>query len=202
MKKWQIEYFNEISSTQKYLLKKIEEENLNYYCVWSEYQTDGIGTKNNKWIGKKGNLFFSFAVDLDEFKFVPVQSLSVYFSYLMYEELIKHRQNLIIKWPNDIYILKNTPKKVAGILVNIKRKKIVCGIGVNTKHAVALVGGYESESLDIDIKNDKILQDFLNSVLKKHSWEYVFRHYETIFQKSKMYFNINAELNNDATIKR
>ena len=200
--KWKIDYFEEIDSTQKYLLDKIKENDLNYFCVWSEFQTEGIGTKNNKWIGKKGNLFFSFVVNLNEFNFVPMHSLSVYFSYLLYEILIKYRQNLIIKWPNDIYIINKKPKKIAGVLVNIKRKKIICGIGVNTKHSVNLEGEYESGSLDIDIKNDKILQDFLNSVLKKPSWEYIFNKYEKVFEKSKEFFYGNVKLNKDATLKR
>ncbi len=202
MKKWEIEKFDVINSTQKYLLKKIEKEDLNFYCVWSEFQTDGIGTKNNKWVGEKGNLFFSFVINLNEFNFVPMQSISVYFSFIMYEILHKYKNNLIIKWPNDIYIFDEIPKKIAGVLVNIKRKKIICGIGVNTKHSVNLEGEYESGSLDIDIKNDKILQDFLNSVLKKPSWEYVFNKYEKVFGKSKGFFYENAKLNKDATLKR
>ena len=147
-------------------------------------------------------MFFSFVVNLNEFNFVPMHSLSVYFSYLLYEILIKYRQNLIIKWPNDIYIINEKPKKIAGVLVNIKRKKIICGIGVNTKHSVDLEGEYESGSLDIDIKNDKILQDFLNSVLKKPLWEYVFNKYEKVFEKSKEFFYDNVKLNKDATLKR
>ena len=102
---WKIEYFDEIDSTQKYLLKKIEKENLNYYCVWSEYQTDGIGTKGRKWNGKKGNIFISFVIDLNEFNFIPLQSLSVYYSFLTYKVLKKYKNNLIIKWPNDIFLL-------------------------------------------------------------------------------------------------
>jgi len=200
--KWIIEYFEEISSTQKYLLEKIEKENLNYYCVWSENQTSGIGTKNNKWIGKKGNLFFSFVVDLNEFKFVPLQSLSVYFSFLMYKELSKYRKNLLIKWPNDIYMINDKLRKIAGVLVNIKRKKIICGIGVNTKHSVNLVGEYEAGCLELDIKNGKILENFLNSVAEKYLWSDVFKEYKNIFEKSKRYFNINAELDNDAGLKR
>ncbi len=202
MKKWEIEKFDVINSTQKYLLKKIEKEDLNFYCVWSEFQTDGIGTKNNKWVGEKGNLFFSFVINLNEFNFVPMQSISIYFSFIMYEILHKYKNNLIIKWPNDIYIFDEIPKKIAGVLVNIKRKKIICGIGVNTKHSVNLEGEYESGSLDIDIKNDKILQDFLNSVLKKPLWEYVFNKYKKVFDKSKRFFYDNAKLNKDATLKR
>jgi len=198
---WEVHYFEEISSTQKYLLERIEKDNLNYYCVWSEYQTNGIGTKNNKWIGEKGNLFFSFIVDTNEFEFVPMQSLSVYFSFLLYKELKNYKKNLLIKWPNDIYMLKDGLKKIAGVLVNIKYKKIICGIGVNTKHPVRLNDKYKAGSLELDIKNGKILKSFLNSVSKKPEWGYIFMEYKKIFEKSRKYFNINGKLNNDATLK-
>jgi len=200
--KWSIEYFEEIDSTQKYLLERVEKEDLNYYCVWSEYQTDGIGTKNRKWIAKKGNLFFSFVVNLDEFNFVPMQSLSVYFSYLMYEVLRKYDKRITLKWANDLYVLDNEPKKIGGVLTNIKKKKIICGIGINTKFAPEIKSEYKSGCLDISIKNDKILEEFLKEVDKKRKWENVFLEYKKIFEQNKNIFKIKGILNNDATLKR
>ena len=200
-KKWKIEYFNEIDSTQKYLIEKVKKEDLNHYCIWSEFQTDGIGTHQREWIGKRGNLFFSFVIDVNEFDFIPMQSLSIYFSFLMYKVLEKYNNKLTIKWPNDLYILDEIPKKVGGVLVNIIKKKIICGIGVNTKHNVNLDTEYKSGSLDIDIKNDKILKNFLVLVDKKILWEDVFKEYKGIFEKNKSIFGIKKNLNNDATLK-
>ncbi|EDM24431.1 methionyl-tRNA formyltransferase [Caminibacter mediatlanticus TB-2] len=52
-------YFPEITSTQKVLLEDLKKNRVEKnICYWSDYQTDGIGSRNNKWIGKKGNLFF------------------------------------------------------------------------------------------------------------------------------------------------
>ena len=200
-KKWRIEYFNEINSTQKYLIKKVKKEDLNYYCIWSEFQTNGIGTHKRKWIGKRGNLFFSFVVDINEFNFVPMQSLSVYFSFLMYKVLKKYNEKLIIKWPNDLYILDKTAKKIGGILCNVVKKKIICGIGINTKYSVGLNEKYEYGCLDIDIKNDKILKNFLELVDKKILWEIVFKEYNKNFEKNRPVFGIKNRLNNDATLK-
>ena len=200
--KWKIDYFYEIDSTQKYLLKSIEKEDLNYYCVWSEFQTNGIGTKGRNWEGKRGNLFFSFVIDLDEFSFVPMQSLSVYFSYLMYEVLSQYNNKITLKWANDLYILEDEPKKVGGVLVNIKRKKIICGIGINTKFNPKINSEYKSGCLDIKIKNDRILKEFLDKVLEKKSWEIVFQEYKRIFYKNREIFKIKYDLNYDATLKR
>ena len=199
--KWKIEYFSEIDSTQKYLLKRVEKEDLNYYCIWSDFQTDGIGTKGREWKGKRGNLFFSFVVNLEEFNFIPLQSLSVYFSYLMYEVLKRYDDRVTLKWANDLYILDEVPKKVGGVLVNIKRKKIICGIGVNTKFNPLIDGEYKSGCLDIKIKNDKILDKFLKEVNKKRTWEEIFCNYKEIFYQNSAIFNLNYELNNDATLK-
>jgi len=199
--KWKIEYFREIDSTQTYLLKKIEKENLNYYCIWSEYQSNGIGTKNRKWIARKGNLFFSFVVNLKEFNFIPIQSLSVYFSYLMYEILKKYDKRITLKWANDLYIIDNEPKKVGGVLVNIKKKKIICGMGINTKFAPDIEGDYKSGCLDIKIKNDRILEEFLINLDYKKSWQEVFNNYREIFLKNRDIFKIKASLNEDATLK-
>ena len=196
--KWKIDYFSQIDSTQKYLLKNL---NLNYYCVWSDFQTDGIGTNGRKWNGKRGNLFFSFIIDLNEFNFIPMQSLSVYFSYLMYEILKKYNKKITLKWPNDLYIVENEAKKIGGVLVNIKRKKIVCGIGINTKFDPKIENIYKSGCLDIKIKNDKILEEFLNEINKKRSWQEIFIKYKDIFEKNRKIFNIKDELNNDATLK-
>jgi len=198
---WEVHYFKEISSTQKYLLERIKSENLNYYCVWSEYQTDGIGTNNRKWIARKGNLFFSFVVDLEEFNFIPMQSLSVYFSYLMYEVLKRYDKRVTLKWANDLYIIENIPKKIGGVLTNIKKKKIICGIGINTKFAPEIDSEYKSGCLDINIKNDKILEEFLIQLNKKKKWEEVFLEYKKIFEKNKNIFGIDGILNNDATLK-
>ena len=198
---WEVHYFEEISSTQKYLLERVEKEDLNYYCVWSEYQTDGIGTKNRKWIARKGNLFFSFVVDLGAFYFIPMQSLSVYFSYLMYKVLKKYDKRITLKWANDLYIIEDEPKKVGGVLTNIKKKKIICGIGINTKFAPEIEGEYKSGCLDINIKNDKILEEFLEELDKKREWKKIFSEYKEIFEKNKKIFKINGILNNDATLK-
>ena len=198
--KWRIEYFSEIDSTQKYLLKRVEKEDLNYYCVWSDFQTNGIGTKGREWKGKKGNLFFSFVVNLEEFNFIPLQSLSVYFSYLMYEVLKRYDNRVTLKWANDLYILDNEPKKVGGVLVNIKRKKIICGIGINTKFAPE-VKEYKTASLNGKIKNDRILIEFFLEVDKKRKWQEIFIEYEKIFNRNKKIFNIKGTLNKDASLK-
>ena len=121
--KLQIIYFEKIDSTQKYLIEKIKNNFLiPPVCIWSEMQTDGIGSRNNKWIGKKGNLFFSFALEQAKLKEVPLESLSIYFGWIFKKTLNKLGSKAVMKWPNDIYLIKEKPKKIGGIITNIAKE--------------------------------------------------------------------------------
>ena len=57
---------NEVNSTQSYLKEYIQKNGYNNpLCVTSKIQTAGFGSRGNSWIGKEGNLFFSFVVSKD-----------------------------------------------------------------------------------------------------------------------------------------
>jgi BirA family biotin operon repressor/biotin-[acetyl-CoA-carboxylase] ligase len=185
-------YVNKIDSTQKYI-KELLKNNLIKppVCVWSEYQTDGIGTRGNKWIGKKGNLFFSFSFFKEDFNYVPMQSLSIYFGFLFKKVLNNFGSKCVLKWPNDLYL----EKKIGGVLTEIIDDKIICGIGLNSKFAIE---GFES--LDIKIKNDKILQEYFSILSKKPDWEEVIKEYEIEFEKTKRKFKIEGKLDKDGAI--
>ncbi|GAX87807.1 BirA family transcriptional regulator, biotin operon repressor/biotin-[acetyl-CoA-carboxylase] ligase [Lebetimonas natsushimae] len=188
---WNIIYFDEISSTQKYLLNNLNKFNLPV-CVWSEFQTDGIGSRGNKWLGERGNLFFSFAIK-NNFD-VPLQSFSIFFAYIMKKNLEKYNIKLLMKWPNDLYT-KNL-KKVCGVLTNLKKNVLVVGIGLNTKKSPLK----NFDGLDLKIKNDKILKSFLENVYK-YSWKDIIEEYKKEFDKTKSLFDIYGDLQNDGSLK-
>ncbi len=185
-------YLKSVSSTQLYLIDLVKKKNLTNLCIYTYNQTDGIGSRGNSWVGKSGNLFFSFVVDKDEFSFVPVQSLSIYFGYLFKNTLNELGSNVVLKWPNDLYL----DKKVAGVITNIVKDKIVCGIGVNSKYEV----NENFSKLDIDIKNDKILHYFFDKVLLKPNWDEVIKSYKKEFYLLKDRFNIKGDLNMDGSL--
>ena len=182
-------YFKKIDSTQKYLLENLEKFELPI-CVWSEFQTHGIGSRGNNWIGKRGNLFFSFADYLENYKNIPIQSLSIYFGWIIKEVLNEYGSKAVLKWPNDIYL----DKKIGGVITNIKKDKVICGIGINTKFAPM---GFDC--LDIDIKNDKILKSFFEK-LNNLSFSDVIDRYKKEFEKTKKRFKIDGELAEDGAI--
>ncbi len=189
-------YLKEIDSTQKYLISKLKSSNLfPPICVWSDYQTNGIGSRGNKWIGKRGNLFFSFAYYKNEFN-VPLESLSIYFGWLFKKSLNKLGSNVVMKWPNDIYLIDKEPKKIGGVITNIVRDFVVCGIGLNTSYSPLKEFG----CLDIKVKNDKILQNFFD--MDFPSWEEVFCEYKREFKRTGTFLGIEGKLLNDGSLEK
>jgi BirA family biotin operon repressor/biotin-[acetyl-CoA-carboxylase] ligase len=197
-KKLSIIYIEKIHSTQKYLIEKIKNNEItDPVCVWTDLQTDGIGSRNNRWLGKKGNLFFSFAYDISFFYDVPLQSLSVYFGWLFKKTLNELGSKAVMKWPNDIYLNEKKLLKIGGVLSSVTKNKIICGIGLNTKFAPS----DEFGCLDIDIKNDKILKAFFNKIEKNILWKEVLEEFKTEFNKTKKLFQISGELEEDGSLK-
>jgi BirA family biotin operon repressor/biotin-[acetyl-CoA-carboxylase] ligase len=134
-------------------------------------------------------LFFSFAVEKDLID-APIQSLSIYFGFLMKKALNNLGSKVVLKWPNDLYL----EKKVGGVITQIIGKNVVCGIGINTKFSV---DGFDS--LDIYVKNDKILDSFFDLV--GLSWIEVFKEYKEEFVKTKSRFNIDGKLLEDGSLE-
>jgi len=188
----EIIYFKELESTQKYLLEKLKPN----ICIWTDNQTNGIGSRNNSWIGEKGNLFFSFAISkYDLPSDLALQSISIYYMYQLKIVLNSFGSNVKFKWPNDLY-LKN---KVGGIISNIKNDIIIIGIGLNTKQSKNF------EALDINISNELILEKYFEYLKQKINWKIVFTQYEKEFYKNKFITNnidlSKAILNSDGSIE-
>ena len=177
----EIIYFKKINSTQKYLLENLR-ENL---CVWSEYQTDGIGSRGNSWIGEKGNLFFSCAIHKNSLpKDLKLQSISIYCMFLLKEILNSYGSQIKFKWPNDLYL----EKKVSGCISNIKNDIIIVGIGLNTKKS------QNFNALDVRVGNEEVLSKFLEQIQKNILWSEIYPKLENEFYNNDFVTNDNLEL--------
>lgn len=181
-------YLKSVDSTQKYLKQKILSENIpSYYVVVSDIQTNGIGSRENSWIGIEGNLFLSFAIDISNLpKDLKLESCSIYFAYLLKETLSEFGSSLWLKWPNDFYI---DNCKIGGAITNILKDKVVCGIGLNLVHAPK-----EFKRLDINISRDIVLEAFMKKIEKKLSWKQVFSKYELEFHKNHKFFTHSNDI--------
>lgn len=127
-------FFATIDSTNQYLINNIKVLKSGDICV-SEHQQNGRGRYGKFWYSPFGcNLYFSIYWNLKCDK-----NSSMCVSLVIAITIAKTLQklgikNIRLKWPNDIYILKN---KLGGILIeNIKNnnpliQKIIIGIGIN-----------------------------------------------------------------------
>ncbi len=194
---------DEVNSTQTYLRELIK---INGYSqpivVMTSNQTDGIGSRGNSWSGRKGNLFFSFVINKNELpNDLPLQSASIYFSFILKKILEEMNSTVWLKWPNDFYI---NDKKIGGTITSVNKDLIFCGIGLNIKK-VSDDFGY----LDIDIDNKKVIKLYFKKLTKNLLWKHIFSQYKIEFHKSKKFqttlqnqkVSLNkAILNNDGSI--
>lgn len=177
----QIQYYKRLDSTQIYLKEQIKQ---NIYkgniCIYTFNQTNGIGSRDNNWYGEDGNLYFSFSFLIKDLpKDLPIQSVSLYFSYLLKELLANNGSKLFLKWPNDFYI---NDYKIGGTVTHKLNDYIICGIGLNIKKNKNY-NGY----LDIDIMPDILLENYFKLLNKYPTWNEVFSKYKVEFQYSKNY---------------
>ncbi|MFW2578387.1 biotin--[acetyl-CoA-carboxylase] ligase [Aliarcobacter butzleri] len=172
---------DEVDSTHKYLKEYIlKNEYTSPLCIVTDLQTQGIGSRGNSWIGKKGNLFFSFALDINSLpKDLPLQSTSIYFTYILKNILKDLGSQVWIKWPNDFYIEN---KKIGGTITSMSKNLIFCGIGLNLLDVEK-----EYEKLDIKIDVDEVLKNYFFEIEKKISWKQIFSDFKIEFEKSKKF---------------
>ncbi len=161
-------YLNSVNSTQEYLVNYISKNGYkNPMMIIANEQTNGKGSRDNHWICEKGNLFFSFVVDTSYLpKDMKIESSSIYFSCLLNMVLEQNGSKSYIKWPNDFYI---NDDKIGGTMTYFKSKLLYCGIGLNIiKSNIGL------KSLDIDMTQYQIIDQFIKILSKNHTWAFVF----------------------------
>ncbi len=202
--KMKIIKLKEINSTHTYLKEFILSNGfIEPLCILTDYQTDGIGSRGNSWSGKKGNLFFSFVVKKNFLpNDLPLQSVSIYFSYILKKVLEDLGSNIWLKWPNDFYL---ESKKIGGTITSISKDLIYCGIGLNLLEVDTQFG-----KLDIQIEIDNLLENYFFQLEKKILWKQIFSDFKIEFRISKKFHTTidnqkvsleNAILNEDGSIQ-
>lgn len=178
----QILYLDEVGSTQIYLKELLQTKKyIAPFAVLAQMQTNGIGSRNNKWSGYRGNLFLSFVLPIDKLPSdLKLESASIYFAYLFKETLNEFGSQLFLKWPNDFYLNK---KKIGGMVTTIVGENIICGVGINL---IAAPEGFDR--LDISIDKKTLLEKYFAKVEKKVLWKKVFRKYKLEFQSNYKFF--------------
>lgn len=199
----QIYWFDELDSTQTYLKAQLKSGKLfSPVAIAAHKQSSGIGSRGNEWIGLEGNLFFSFALSRDELPVdLPLESSSIYFSYLLKETLSEENSKLWLKWPNDFY-LENS--KIGGTITYLRENDLLCGIGLNL-----LKSPQGFAHLDIEIDKKELLIKFFKKIKNKPSWKQIFSKFKVEFLHSKKHSTHfdnnkisleNADLNDDGSL--
>jgi BirA family biotin operon repressor/biotin-[acetyl-CoA-carboxylase] ligase len=173
-------YLDECASTQKYILNDIEKHRDS--LVYTFNQSNGIGSRGNSWIGEEKNLFFSFCIaKSDLVEDLPIQSASIYFSYIFKTILEELGSETYIKWPNDFYI---DGKKIGGTITTLKKDFLVCGIGLNTDTSPQNKSDHFSR-LDIEVDKHLTLKQYAKYLSKKPLWKDIFNKFSVEFHKQK-----------------
>lgn len=171
----------EVKSTHTYIKEHVKNmKEFRPVCILTDYQTNGIGSRNNCWLGKKGNLFFSFVYKKTILpKDLPIQSCSIYYAFILKKILKKQHSKIWVKWPNDFYM---NNKKIGGIISNMTNDLLFCGIGINLISVENRFG-----KLDIDINIDETLRKYFNKIEEKILWKQIFNDFKIEFQNSKKF---------------
>ena len=193
-----------VNSTQLYLKDYVSKNGYKEpICVVADIQTNGIGSRGNSWQGAIGNLFFSFVLNKSDLpNDLPLQSASIYFTYILKEIFAQKGSRVFLKWPNDFYIEN---KKIGGTITTMSKDIIYCGIGLNL-----LEVDEEFGKLDIKVDINSMLKDYFSEIEKKILWKQIFSDFKIEFQLSKKFQTTidnqkvsleNAILNEDGSIQ-
>jgi len=199
---WELSIFDEIGSTNDYLLKNSKEDKI-AICL-SESQSKGRGRNSKKWQSPKyENIYMSVSFSTNH-NLNFFSSFSLVAAISIHMALIKHQIKSEIKWPNDIYI---NSKKAGGILIEtIKKNKtniVVVGIGLNVFMKGNLEIDREWTSLILENENmtfnrNKIIPDIANELIinKKIFEEKGFRFFKDQFNNLNFLKNKQIRLSN------
>jgi BirA family biotin operon repressor/biotin-[acetyl-CoA-carboxylase] ligase len=176
-------YFNELPSTQLYLIEELAKNNSRLpIAVIAKKQTAGIGSRDNSWEGGEGNLFFSIAIKIDDLpNDLPIGSASIYFSYIMREVLSEYTTDVWVKWPNDLYKNKS---KIGGTITKKIDNILLCGMGINLQE-----NANSFEALNLKVEPIVLLKKYLSALQKYPSWKHIFSQYRIEFERTKECFS-------------
>ncbi len=169
---FEIREFKSLPSTNLYL-KENYDEFRDFTVVIADAQTNGYGRKGREWNSSKGGLWFSFIVSTDDpFFWISCASVSI----------VDLFPELKIKWPNDIYFQNF---KVAGILSEKIKDKIIVGVGLNVNNNINDELKDKAISLTNIYKKKFSTKNLLNRILSKIYDNS--QNYENIFEKWRNY---------------
>ena len=161
-----INVIDNINSTNTWL----SEFNLHFFdSIIALEQSEGRGRQGRFWESFKGGFYYSLVL--------PKKNLLPIIVGISVAEIL-HENRIIakVKWPNDILV---EGKKLGGVLCQVKREKVITGLGINMTNSSSLEKSISLSTLGLSI--DKI--DFINKFNEKirsaieHSDEHIIQQF-------------------------
>lgn len=163
-----IKRFEDLDSTNSFVKRNIS--NLEHgTIIVAISQSEGRGRRDNKWMSKEGNLYFSFVLknNIERqciFRYIVEVSLGII------NTLKELNIDALIKYPNDCLI---DGKKVSGILLEssgtFKLDYIVIGIGINVNQVKFNELTNKATSLKIETKKNYNINNILDKFIKNYN---------------------------------
>ena len=124
-----ISVFDEIDSTNQYLMTLPRDQLVHKQVCLAEYMTAGRGRQSRKWHGGAyQNILLSLAWQTD-LNYRKLSGLSLAVAVIIVESLQSVcNAPFRLKWPNDILVFD---RKLSGILIEIREDFVIIGIGIN-----------------------------------------------------------------------
>lgn len=141
-------FFDSVSSTMDVLFHLLEKDKLPVWDnVLASMQTEGRGQARKNWCSESGNIFASLRLP-DEPPFSKMGA-AVAFSTLLMQALHDCGYPVFLKWTNDLVIeASGHDLKIAGILIEERKRYIIAGVGINLHHSPAVPVRDNAESLN------------------------------------------------------
>lgn len=186
--KKQMYHFDTLPSTQIYAIDALKNATLKPpFCIYAAHQSNGMGSRGNRWDSVKKAILFSFAVPVANLpQDLRIESSSIFFGVIMCAFLRSLGSRTWLKYPNDLYI---DGQKIGGILTQKVREAIVCGIGINLysssskTHSPHIYATLE-ENISSNIDSMAFIAQFFESFQNFTSWKQIFSIYKLEFHKN------------------
>ena len=163
-----IKIFDELESTNDFV--KMNVSNLEHgTIIVAKSQVLGRGRRDNVWVSKVGNLYFSIILkdDVDRqsiFKYIVVSSLAIVRSLKVFDI------EASIKYPNDCLV---AGKKISGILIeslgSTKLDYLIIGIGINVNQIKFDELSNKATSIKSLIKTDINIENVLDEFIRNYN---------------------------------
>ncbi len=171
-----LKIFDELPTTNGYLLERAREGKKDIRLCLAEHQTEGRGRFGRRWVAPFGknimlSLLWSFQGNLNQ-----LAGLSLVIAVAVVQVLKKQgvKEGLGLKWPNDVLW---QGKKLAGILIELHAEshhlcEIVIGIGVNMELPSVFKTKIDKPVIDLQkiiekkISRNGLIAELINAVVE------------------------------------